>query len=219
MTTEHQKEIVKLRESAGFLGYEFLTWVFLLLDREDSEKRVSAITKDALFKNELSIVLGSRLVTCLLGNKEQKTSVKSPVLEESHEAFASIKNGHVVESLSVVVSFSEISVSLMLHAQDFAFTQAQIKSNYGKEALSEDEEALDEKEQNREEIFLRVAALDDVERGIQALYEHFLALRLKESDYKQELLAMRQLVDKRLGSYLAQPKNNKDEIRPGAIAV
>lgn len=205
MTVEHHKEILRLRESTSFIGYEFLTWVFLLLDRDDREEQIAAITKGVLFKEEANIVLGQRLVTCLLNQKEQKTSVKSPILEASHEAFASIRNGHMVESLSIVIGISEISISLNLHAQDFAITQAQIKSNYGKDALTDGEEALDEKDQNHEEIFLRAAALDDAERVIQALYERFLALRLNESIFSSELALMRQQVDKRLGGYLAQP--------------
>lgn len=208
------KEIMRLRDNANFLGYEFLTWCFLLLDRDDREEKVQQITKGVLFKEEVSIVLGKRLVTCLLQLKEQKTSVSSPVLEASHEAFASIRNGHVVESLALTINFSSLSVALNLHAQDFSITQAQIKSNYGKDALSEDEKALEEKEQNREEIFLRMAALDDAERVLNALYEHFLCLRIDDKAFKRELMLMQKQVEGRLGSYLAEPRvvpNPQDE--------
>lgn len=203
---DHTKEIVRLRERANLLGCEFLTWSFLLLDRDDAEIQIKGITKDVLFKQEAHIALGKRLVTCMPQVKEQKTSVNSPILEASHEAFASIRNGHMIESLAISIQMASLSVVLNLHAQDFAITQAQIKSDYGKETLSEDEKSLDEHEQNREEIFLRLAAIDDAERVLNALFEHFLSLRLNEQTYKRELAMMRAQVDKRLGSYLAEPQ-------------
>jgi len=205
--TEHHKEILKLRERMSFLGYEFLTWCFLLLDRDDAKAHIKVITNNKLFKEEPHIVLGKRLVTCLPELKEQKTSVISPILEASHEAFASIRNGHMIETLSLTIKFSSLSVAFNLHAQDFAFTQAQLKSDFGKDSLLENEQSLDEKDKNREEIFLRMAALDDTERVIDAVFQYFLKLRLNEKAYKYELSLMRDQVDKRLGGYLAQPRS------------
>lgn len=207
---DQNKEIMKLRDSTAYIGYEFLTWVFLLLDRDDAEVHIKSLLKKVLVREEVSIILGSRMVTSLPHLREQKTSVQSPLLEQSHEAFASIKNGHLIESLALIINLSSFSVSLNIHASDFAITQAQIKSNYGKDALSEDEKALDEHEQNREEIFLRMAAIDDCEAVINALLESFLSIRLDKLSFERELEAMRKQVNKRLGNYLSTTNMNKE---------
>lgn len=203
----HVKEIARMREHASFLGYEFLTWTFLLLDREDAKLEVERITKGCLFKNEVALVLGTRLTTCLFNHKEQKTSIASPILEDSHEVFASLKNGHLVEALALSFSFGEITVSLMLHAQDFAITQVKIKNNYENSSLSDEENTLSEQEKNREEIFLRMAAIEDAEAIVDALYGHFLDVKLDDHSFKSTLKAMREQIEKRLGHYLRQDRD------------
>jgi hypothetical protein len=217
---DQMKQIMRLRDSANFLGYEFLSWCFLLLDREDSGRLVDSITKDLLFKTELRIVLGQSMVTCLLNHKEQKTSLRNPLLEESHEAFASLRNGHVIESLALALNMGELALTVVLHAQDFGLSQVKIKNAFDSENLSDGEDELNEQERNREEIFLRMAALDDAERIINALYEHFLSLRLNDSSYSQELKLMRSQIEGRLGGYLANkevalPSRSK----PAEIAI
>lgn len=202
--TDFAKEIMRLRDNAGFLGYEFLTWCFLLLDRDDALEQMHEIAKNVVPNQKPELVLGQRMVTCLLNHKDQKTSLKTPLLEASYEAFASIRNGHLIESLALELVLSDLRVSFCLHAQDFALTQVQIKSNFDEESLTDNEDSLNELDKNREEIFLRVAALDDTESVINALYEHFLGLRLNEESCMKEIVSMRKQVDKRLGSYLSQ---------------
>lgn len=201
------KDAVRLREQASFLGYEFLTWVFLLLDR-DAKEELSLLTKDLLHKTEVSLSLGARMTTCLLNHKEQKTSVASPILEDSHEVFASLKNGHQVESLALNLGFGEIGVLVMLNATDFSLTQVKIKNNFDSESLSEEEHSLSEDERNREEIFLRMAAIDDVEKVIDALYRHYL--QLKTSSFSLVLDQMRNQIENRLGHYLRLDRKEKN---------
>lgn len=202
--THHIKEISRLRESANFLGYEFLTWCFLLLDQDDAREQVAQITKDLVYKTEVQVVLGNKLVTCLLHHREQKTSVTSQLLEASHEVFASLRNGHVLESLALNIALAEINVNINLHAADFAITQAKIKNNYQSESLTDDEDSLSEYDKNQEEVFLRMAALDDAERVINGLFEYWLTMRTNARDYEHELTRMRTQVEHRLGSYLAR---------------
>jgi len=201
---EHSKNIARLRENSNFLGFEFLSWLFLLLDHDNAQERVSQITKGLVYKTEVQVVLGNKLVTCLLTHREQKTSVASPLLEASHEVFASLRNGHLVESLAVNVALAEITIGLTLHASDFAFTQVKIKNNYESESLSEDEEALSEQDKNQEEVFLRLAAIDDAERVINGLYEHWVKQRMNSRDQAREVAGMREQIEKRLGSYIAK---------------
>jgi hypothetical protein len=198
------KELLRLREQASFLGYEFLTWLFLLIDHEDGSTDFANITKDLIRKPE-SLTLGSRMTTCLLAHKEQKTSVSSPILEESHEAFASLKNGHVVESLALNLNFGEIIVSLMLHAHDFSLTQVKIKNNFDSEFLSGEEHSLNEDDKNREEIFLRMAAVDDVEIVVDTLYKCFL--KHKTRNYSEVIEKMKTQVEGRLSHYLRSNRN------------
>lgn len=199
-----QKEVVRLSEQANFLGYEFLTWLFLLLDSDDQEE-IQSITKDLLHKTEVNIVLGERMNTCLLSQKAQKTSIASPLLQESHEVFASLKNGHQVESLALGVSFGEIIVFVSIHAHDFSLTQVKIKNNFDAESLSDDEHSLDEDERMREEIFLRMAAIDDVEKVIDALYGHYL--KLKTASFSKVIEQMKRQIELRLGHYLKMDRS------------
>lgn len=204
--SDHSKNIARLRENSNFLGFEFLSWLFLLLDHDNSQEQVSQITKGLVFKTEVQVVLGNKLVTCLFTHREQKTSVASPLLEASHEVFASLRNGHLVESLAINIALAEITLNLTLHANDFAFTQVKIKNNYQSESLSDDEEALSEQDKNQEEVFLRLAAIDDAERVINGLYEHWVRLRMNSRDQALEMARMRQQIEERLGSYISKGK-------------
>lgn len=191
---DRYKEIARLRESAHFLGYEFLTWLFLLLDRDDSD---AEIAKLANTKIGTGVVLGNRVVTCLFHHKEQKTTIASPILQESHEIFASFKNGHVVESLSINVVFDETVMNLTLHAQDFAFTQIKLNNSF-----DNTREDLTEDDQMREDMFLRMTALSDAEALMDSCFRAFLTLRV--NGYKSVQKSMREHVENRLSSYLSR---------------
>ena len=185
-----------------FLGYEFLTWFFLLLDREEAGVDVQKILASKAKYANCQVVLGSKLVTCLLNHREQKTSVASPLLEDSHEIFASLRNGHVVESLAISIKFDEISVGLLIHADDFALTQVKISSNFENQSFAQEENTLSEAELVREEIFLRMAAVDDVGEIIDILYHHFLNIRLVPKNFANDVHFMRNQIEKRLSNYL-----------------
>lgn len=199
MTTS--KELMHLREQLSFLGYEFLSWTFLLLDRDTAKEDVAAITKNILRNEDPSLSLGTKLVTTSLINREQKTSVACPILEESHEVFASLRNGHVIESLSLSMSFGGVVVECTLMAQDFALTGVKIKNAYDAEPMSAKDEDLSEEDAIREDVFLRMAAVRDAEKIIDGLFSHFVTLRV-DSSYANVVRAMREQVDLRLGNYL-----------------
>lgn len=212
----HIKDIARLRDSKNFLGFEFLSWLFLLLEHEDASKQIEHISKDLVYKTQVQVVLGNKLVSCILAHREQKTSVASPLLETSDEIFASLRSGQVVEMLAISVSLSEIVINITLHATDFALTQIKIKNNYESETLLEDEESLSEQDKNQEEVFLRLAALDDVERVLNGIFEYWLRLRLNPRDYAEELKRMRHQIEARLGNYAKraadESRNNSREI-------
>jgi hypothetical protein len=208
----HIKEIGRLRDNASFLAYEYLTWLFLVLDREDAQERVSAISQDQVFKEDIKIALGTRLVTCLFNHKEQKTSVTSPLLEESHEIFASLRNGHLVEAMTINVGFSEYSINVQLNATDFALTAVKLKNNYeDNEFVGEEEESLSEQDKTREAVFLRMGALGDLEKVLDAFFHEFL--RIRTTTFAQELSTMRKQVEDRLERCLvkAPPRLSENE--------
>ena len=196
---ERYQAIAQFREQASFLGYEFLSWLFLLLDRENAKEEISRIVV-GITKGHCSVVLGNSLVTCLLHHKEQKTSVKSPLLEDSHEVFASLKNGHVIESLGLLFLIDETKISFSLHAQDFALARTTITANFTSEKMNEDN--LDDDEQMREDVLLRMHSLADVEEIIDRLYHAFLSVRFDHHAYGMMLRTMRDQVEGRLSNYL-----------------
>lgn len=200
--TDRFKEAIRLREQKSFLGFEFLSWLFLFLERPDAKEQIKSLAKNHGFKTDIAVVLGNRLVTCLLNHREQKTSVVSPILEESHEAFASIRNGHVIEALSINILLGDISVSLMIHSLDFSFTQIKIKNHFDNSLLDENDQRLNEEDQIREEVFLRMAVVEDIERLIGILYKHFLGLRTNGAVFLSAQKDMNEQVEKRLSHYL-----------------
>lgn len=211
------KEIARIRDNAAFLGYEFLTWFFLLLENKESQESVHEITKGLIFKEEIKIFLGNKLNTCLFNHKEQKTSVNSPLLEESHEVFASIANGHLVENLSLVLSFGDYSASLQISAKDFSISQLKLKNDYeNNDGLAMAEEPMNENDKLREETFLRMSALKDVERVIDAFLQKFLALRW---DYSAQVKKMREQVQTRLHDYLGKDSLPSLAIKNGETQV
>ncbi len=198
--------IAQFREQASFLGYEFLSWLFLLLDSENAKEEIAVLVKGVAYKNQCAVVLGNRLVSCLLHHKEQKTSVVSPILEDSHEVFASLKNGHVIESLAIAMIIDQSKISLTLSAHDFGISQLKISTDFNSD--DQDDDDLSEEDQLREEIFLRMATLADVEAIIDRLFARFLTLRLDRRAYEQELIGMRKQIDQRLGQYLRGSKSD-----------
>ena len=87
-----------------------------------------------------------------------------------------------------------------------------IKNNYQSESLADDEEALSEQDKNQEEVFLRLAAVEDAERVINGLYEHWIRIRLNTRQQALELARMRQQIEQRLGSYIT--KNDSKSVIP-----
>lgn len=202
---ENYQQRAHFREQASFLGYEFLSWLFLLLDRESAQEELADVVK-GITKGHCSIVLGQKLVTCLLHHKEQKTSVTSPILEESHEVFASLKNGHVIEALALSFLIDETKVTLTLHAHDFALAQTKIAADFDADSAGDENSREDDK--RHEEILLRMASLTDVETMIDRLYQTFLKMRLERSAYSDALRRMRGQVEERLNNYLRKGRND-----------
>lgn len=195
------KLITELREQKNFLGYEFLTWLFLLLDADDGGERVLSILKGTLPKTDVNVSLGTSVITSLIEHREQRTTIKSPVVEANHEVFASLKNGHLMESIALSVSMSEITVTFMLDARDFSFAQVKITSNFVDEAWSVDHD-LNQEDRLREEIFLRMATIEDVELVIDTLFRAFFDVRMNQARYHESIEQMRDQVKKRINSYL-----------------
>lgn len=177
----NQKQLSEFREKNDFLGYEFLTWLFLFL--VDNEKSIDDSTK---------IILGNRLTTCLYINKNQKMSISSNNLENSHEVFASIKNGHVIDSLSLQILNGQISINFNINAQDFSLTKIHIKNDFNKDALFDEDQKLNIFDQNREELFLRMANLDIIENITNNLFLEYLTERL---DDKKSTLMISKMKD------------------------
>lgn len=205
--TDKFKEMARMREQTNFLGFEFLTWLFLLIEHEHGRASLPAITKD-----NVALLFGNRVVTCLLNHKEQKTSIVSPLLEDSHEVFASLKNGHVIEALSLVVAINDIKISLMLHAQDFSFTQLKIHQDFEDTSVDDENARLSEEDETREEIFLRVCALRDVEAVVNGIFAHFCQLRFSDGQYKEQMQKMRTQIENRLGHYLKNKVSNDSRV-------
>lgn len=206
-------DMIKFREHTSFLGYEFLSWVLIKIAHEPAI--LETIIGKHFFKTDARLTLGNRLTTCLLNHKEQKTTISCPIMEESHEVYASLKNGHVIEALSLVLSLDEMKINCMVHAQDAAITQVKIQNNFDENSYAEDD-GLTEEDQAREDVFLRAKALFDLEKVVDALYEHFLAVRVDAKQYVTTHNEMRALVEKRLADYLhkGQGQNKPlDELR------
>jgi hypothetical protein len=161
-------------------------------------------------RKDIEIILGTRLISCLLNHREQKTTVASPALESSNEIFASLRNGHLVESLSLMLIKDELSINLTLHATDFSLTQCKIKNNY-------EDQNLEEQDKSQEEIFLRCAALDDAEGIINDLFERWLSMRLSTEKYSNELARMRAQIADRLESYSAHDPTTSSKLKQEAI--
>lgn len=196
MTKTHG-DIIKFREQAAFLGYEFLTWLLLTTEDQEHDQDVAKLFP----KQNANLYVGGRVVTCLLTHKEQKNTIVCPSLKHSHEIYASLKNGHVVEALSLLLSFEDRTVNFLLHAADGAFTQVKITNNFDQSSLTEDE-GLSEEDQIQEEIFLRDSALSDIELVIEKLYQQFLHHRFDSQGYRSYQQLMRERIESRLAQHI-----------------
>lgn len=196
MTKTHG-DIIKFREQAAFLGYEYLTWLFLSTEDQEHDQDVSNL----FLKQNAKLYVGGRVVTCLLTHKEQKNTIVCPSLKHSHEIYASLKNGHVIEALSLLLAFEDRTINFLLHASDGAYTQVKITNNFENASLADDE-GLSEEDHMQEEIFLRNSALSDIELVIEKLYQQFLKHRLDAQGYKNYQHRMRQKIESRLAQHI-----------------
>lgn len=186
---DDRRRYLALKEQLEFLGYEFLTWVFLLTAKTPDEAR--ALLPSA--QKDSDLCLGSKIVTTRLNHKEQKTSVVSPLLHESEEVFASIRNGHLVETLSLTLHTEDTTYFWTVNAHDFSITQVKIKNNFDDDQgpNQEGEEGLSVDDQVREQLFLRMKSLDRIEGITDALFFEFVDRRLQRSEYLSQMASMR----------------------------
>lgn len=199
---DDRRRYLALKEQLDFLGYEFLTWTFLLIAKTPDE----AVALLSSTQKDIEVSLGSKIITTRLNHKEQKTSVVTPLLHESQEVFASIRNGHVVETMSFVMRNDETIYSWIVNAHDFSITQVKIKNNFDDDAQAnnEQEEGLSFEDQVREQLFLRTKSLDVIDGIVDTLFSQFMKRRLQQSDYLSEMASMRAHV----GEIITFPKNN-----------
>jgi hypothetical protein len=181
------KAIARMRESAPFLGYDFLTWLFCKVQA----KTLSPLLQEIALRfglGSLELHLGKRINSCLFDRPDYKTSVHNPTMEESREVIQSLLNGHVIESLSLEVYFSANLVSVVLNARDSSFSQLKIQADYEKNSL---DDGLEEKDALHEDIFLRLSMVQALENVYDALFLEFFRLRAEASRFKEEEEALR----------------------------
>lgn len=208
---ENQLRILnRLRDQLNFLGYEFLTWLFVFTHNDEINRL------DFSSNDEFKIFLGSKVSMCLLGNKEQKTTINSPLLEESKEAFLCIKNGLLVENLSLAINIDDTNITLQLHAHDFSFNQLKIKENFDNDlndfSRDDSDNKLSERDQNHQDIMLRMATSDQVEGILNNIFNYFIDIRLSGKDYIILINHMRELVNNNLKQQLSDSNHVSVEL-------
>ncbi|OPZ23158.1 MAG: hypothetical protein BWZ03_00625 [bacterium ADurb.BinA186] len=115
--------------------------------------------------------------------------------------------------MAITIGFSDYSINLQLNATDFALTQIKLKNNY--EDSDGEQEELSEQEKMRETIFLRMSAMKDMEKVLDALFAEFLTIRL--SSYAEEIKRMRQHVDERLEKCLGPGRREEAPAASDAV--
>jgi hypothetical protein len=142
--------------NVGFLGSEFLTWLWFATEQSDDRIEVPD-------QGWVTVTFKDRLSLASASNEKENSVVKSEVPLAAEEARTALRIGKQVNQARLQITMGERSYELMVLASAYAFANVKLPSTLG----------TDVREMARERLFL----LNEMESIVDGLYLTFMRLR------------------------------------------
>lgn len=190
----------------GFLGPEFLTWLFFHLEEnaweleaKDAFADPQSIPPDGV----VSFSMGKKTTLQTLDTTGAKVSLSGPELAFRGELLQAIQHGALFDSLELQMSIASRVYQFTLRGSDGGLSQVRFPDLHTDEG---DDPGVDSQGKRRkqipidDQIALRSICLDELENVIDLLFQRFLTRRLAQAWQQEDLFSMRRRVAKGLAS-------------------
>ena len=189
-----------------FLGPEFLTWLFFHLEAHDWAIPTSELGGDCTSRFTNPHVLfapGQKILLKAADGSNTKVALSGTGLDGSGELHQAIRRGAFIESLGLMLALDGQVYSFVINGMDGSLSGVKLPNLLADGET--DEEANPASRGGRklnlpvdEVVFLRAAALQDIEKVLDGLFSLFLTRRLARAFVQEDLSLIRQNVQKSL---------------------
>ena len=202
----------------NFLGPEFLSWLYFYIDAKNGELHFSEYSKAKVtFEDAFRMCIGNRAALRPLIGTSASVTVTGTSLDDSGEVLQAFRAGALVDSLSLEIHFSQSVYTFIVNAKDASISQFRTIQPFAEKSTSTfsmqregDEEVMESPElEDEANVLVRMAALDETETILDALYRHFLERRLHQGFVSNDLANMRRVVSEGLEAKLPPSEQRK----------
>lgn len=158
----------------GFLGPEFLTWLYFYLDENDYDIVCSEAfdgIRDSPPGGVVQFAVGKRTTLSPLDLDGAKLSLSGPGIDDADEVLAAVRRGALIMTLELQMAIGERVYTFTLRGKDGGISGAKLPD------LGVDEKA-GERLDAADVLSLRMSCLDEIDAVIDALYARFVVRRV-----------------------------------------
>lgn len=163
--------ITRINRTA-FLGREFLTWLWYRSDLQEGLFQLG--------ERHIEVWFDQRLTLEALGDIKEQNVVKSESPTDTDEARASLLTGKQVKEARLRFIAEQKQWTATVKADDLSLTGLKIPA-----LLSRDDD---------DKLYERFFLMEEVEDLLDALFEMFLAIRLEDTTWTEEVTEIRDWV-------------------------
>ncbi len=179
----------------GFLGQEFLTWLYFFLDESDYEVELPGAFEKGIGPqhDRVAFAIGKRTVLTSLDQSGVRVALSGPDLDDCGEVLQALRRGALVETLELQMALDERVYTVTLKGRDAQLSSVRFFEGMVKEGEGDASDVLD----------VRLAALDEIDAVIDGLFARFVTRRLAQAWQKEDIARMQKKVAAGLASKLA----------------
>lgn len=189
-----------------FLGPEFLTWLFFYLEEQEWTVPTAELGDDCVrrFTNpHVAFAPGQKISLKAADGSNTKVALSGPGLDGSGELHQAIRRGAFIESLAVFMALDGHVHSFVINGMDGSLSGVKLPNLLADGETDEENNPATRggKKLNLpvdEVVFLRAAALQDIETVLDGLFSIFLTRRLARAFVQEDLSRIRENVQKSL---------------------
>lgn len=154
-------------ESFGFLGEEFLTWLWFRLETEGGDFDLG---------NGRAVGVALDDYICLTPSDEEETlqTLKAGMPTRSAEARTGLRNGRRVQEAKLIIAMGDLQWQFVLHGPSMTLRSVKLPED--------DEEAESKEERSRD----RAANFTLIQEIVEEVYAVFLRMRLRPEYLENE---------------------------------
>lgn len=191
--TEQSEQLANLIRAKGFLGREFLTWLWYVA--ETSSGLMSVIEESTGRSLEFDVWVDDRLVLESSNGQAHENVMKGGDPSQSHEAAAALVTGKTVKELKLGLNVKNVGeFTAVLSSENLNPRSLKLPSTAKGEGSSAEDDLP---------ILTRIRYTETFITVLDGLFTRFLTLRVEDHWEKTSLKSMRDWVRKRSSSTAA----------------